>query len=214
MTPSGKAASRRAATKAPSAKEQAKKAPSTKAPASGTQRTTKKSTAAGSAGQAPAKASSAQSKATAKTSENKSSGSSAGAKATKKSSAGSGGSGRGGSGSAGGKTPPNGKARAWKAPFFAICTVLLVLFTAWMVYLDAEVRKAFDGKKWALPAKVYARPLALYPGLLLTPEQLNSELRWADYRADAEPDRPGRFRQQGDEWFIYRRGFPFWDGAE
>lgn len=206
VTPSGKAASRRAATKAP---------------ASGTQRTTKKSTAAGSAGksakagsspgQAPAKASSAQPKATAKTSENKGSGSSAGAKAIKKSSAGSG---RGGSGSADGKKPPNGKARAWKAPFFAICTVLLVLFTAWMVYLDAEVRKAFDGKKWALPAKVYARPLALYPGLLLTPEQLNSELRWADYRPDAEPDRPGRFRQQGDEWFIYRRGFPFWDGAE
>ena len=67
-----------------------------------------------------------------------------------------------------------------------------------MVYLDAEVRKAFDGKKWALPAKVYARPLALYPGRLLSPEQLQAELQWADYRASGQVDRPGTYKRAGD----------------
>lgn len=104
--------------------------------------------------------------------------------------------------------------RQWKGKLLALLILLLTLFAAWMVYLDAEVRKAFDGKKWALPAKVYARPLALYPGRLLSPEQLQAELQWADYRASGQVDRPGTYKRAGDTWQIYRRGFPFWDGPE
>lgn len=104
--------------------------------------------------------------------------------------------------------------RRWHWTLLSILSVFIVLFSVWMVYLDAEVRKAFDGKKWALPAKVYARPLTLYPGLLLSPEQLEAELQWADYRVSTNADRPGTYQRQGNEWIIHRRGFPFWDGAE
>lgn len=104
--------------------------------------------------------------------------------------------------------------KRWKLPLISLLLVLLTIFGVWMVYLDAQVRAAFDGKKWALPAKVYARPLALYPGVLLSEEQLRAELTWADYREAPVADRPGTYQRRGSEWLIYRRGFPFWDGAE
>ena len=107
-----------------------------------------------------------------------------------------------------------GKQRRWKATLLGLFSVSLVVFGAWMIYLDAEVRRAFDGKKWALPAKVYARPLALYPGLLLSPQQLQAELQWSDYRQSRAADRPGTYQRTGNTWRIYRRGFPFWDGPE
>lgn len=102
----------------------------------------------------------------------------------------------------------------WKGKLLVLFSVLTVLLAAWLIYLDAEVRKAFDGKKWALPAKVYARPLTLYPGLLLSPQQLEAELQWSDYRQSTTADRPGTYQRDGDTWRIFRRGFPFWDGPE
>ncbi len=51
-----------------------------------------------------------------------------------------------------------------------IVLLLLVVFVAFAVYLkhlDRIIRQKFDGKRWSLPAVVYARPLELYPGLSL-----------------------------------------------
>lgn len=84
----------------------------------------------------------------------------------------------------------------------------------WMVYLDAHIRERFDGRKWTLPAKVYARPLLLYPGALLTPEQLQAELRWGDYRLDSGLRQPGTYRLEGEHISIHRRAFKFWDATE
>jgi len=112
------------------------------------------------------------------------------------------------------KNTGTGRSGRWLASLVSLTLVLGILSGAYLVYLDSQVRAAFDGKKWALPAKVYARPLALYPGLLLSPEQLESELLWADYRKVNQATRPGTFTREGDEWTIIRRGFPYWDGAE
>lgn len=102
----------------------------------------------------------------------------------------------------------------WKKWFFRAVVVGVLIFSVWMVWLDAQVRERFDGKKWTLPAKVYARPLQLYPGKLMTPAQLNAELVWGDYRQGGYPTTPGYYFREGDRFVIYRRGFAFWDGAE
>jgi penicillin-binding protein 1B len=39
------------------------------------------------------------------------------------------------------------------------------------VHLDKVVRAKFEGKRWALPARVYARPLELYVGRALTRDE-------------------------------------------
>lgn len=103
---------------------------------------------------------------------------------------------------------------SWKRWFWRLALIMSVLLAAYLVYLDAQVRQRFEGNKWDLPAKVYARPLALYPGLAVSHEQLKAELQWADYRADKEALQPGSYARRGDDWLIYRRAFPFWDGAE
>lgn len=113
------------------------------------------------------------------------------------------------------KTPTAKPAsRRWLSWLIRITLVVMLLLAGWMVYLDAQVRERFDGNKWALPAKVYARSLLLYPGQLLSEEQLTAELKWSDYQSSGQADRPGRYVHNGDDWLIYRRSFPFWDGPE
>lgn len=85
---------------------------------------------------------------------------------------------------------------------------------ALLIYLDAQVRTQFDGKKWKLPAKVYARALHIYPGLDISPRQLESELKWADYVQRTGAPVPGSYEHRGSHWVIYRRSFPFWDGEQ
>ena len=90
-------------------------------------------------------------------------------------------------------------------------TLALVIYA---IPLDGKVREKFEGKRWALPARVYARPLELYAGLPLSAEELVAELKRLDYRQVADPLRPGTFvRDQGD-FLIRTRAFQFWDGAE
>ncbi|MDO6680964.1 penicillin-binding protein 1B [Oceanobacter sp. 5_MG-2023] len=101
---------------------------------------------------------------------------------------------------------------AWRISWQLGLVGVLVL-GVWMVFLDARVQQQFDGKKWTLPARVYARPLLLYPGRLLPPAQLQAELEWTDYQSGAV-SRPGRYQQQGSRWRIHRRQVNFWDGPQ
>ena len=71
--------------------------------------------------------------------------------------------------------------RSWKRAVLSLILklslVAIVIGGAGLVYLDAQVREKFEGKRWALPAKVYARPLELYPGQQLSADDLQLELK-------------------------------------
>lgn len=45
-----------------------------------------------------------------------------------------------------------------------------------LVYLDALVSTSFKDRQWEVPARVFARPLELYPGRGLSLADLNYEL--------------------------------------
>jgi penicillin-binding protein 1B len=91
---------------------------------------------------------------------------------------------------------------------------LLLMLSGFALYLDITVRIQFEGKRWALPARVYARPLELYPGLKLRPEQLGTELAMLGYLDAGSQLDPGSFRQQRNEFTIATRPFVFWDGTQ
>ena len=97
--------------------------------------------------------------------------------------------------------------------FYTGAAFLLIL-TLYVVYLDFVVRTQFEGKRWALPARVYARPLELYPGEKLTPSQLTSELSSLGYRVNNNPSRSGSYARKGDYFKVVSRAFKFWDGDE
>jgi len=91
---------------------------------------------------------------------------------------------------------------------------LVVLLLAGVVYLDATVKHKFAGKKWALPALVYARPLELYKGMQLTRYQLEQELKALGYQFEGAAKRPGTVLRRTDSYDIHSRGFQFTDGFE
>ncbi len=91
---------------------------------------------------------------------------------------------------------------------------LAVLFLAYVVFLDVVIRVSFEGKRWALPAHVYARPLELYPGVRLSPSQFNQELERLGYRYAYRPTEPGTFARQDDRFYLITRSFQFWDSKE
>ncbi len=63
----------------------------------------------------------------------------------------------------------------------------------YMLYLDGVIRAEFDQKRWALPAKVYARPLELFAGMPLSADAFAQELKLLGYRdanCPVEPPAP------------------------
>lgn len=80
-----------------------------------------------------------------------------------------------------------------------------VLPYAWV--MDGEVRERFGALRWQEPTRVYARPLALAPGLPMDADTLGLELAAAAYREDAGLDSPGTFARDGGTFRIRSRGF-------
>lgn len=97
---------------------------------------------------------------------------------------------------------------------FKMILGISIIGLIFVIVLDFTVRHKFDGKRWSVPAKVYARPLELYPGLGITPESLTKELKRLHYRWERKVSAPGTFYRQGNQLIIYTRGFDFWDGSE
>lgn len=102
----------------------------------------------------------------------------------------------------------------WLSFLLKLAVVLAVLAVPFIVYLDNQVRTEFDGKKWALPAKVFSRSLSLYPQLALSKKQLIEELQRTDYKLVGQPSHPGEYSIFSNQVDVYRRAFQFWDVKE
>ncbi len=68
---------------------------------------------------------------------------------------------------------------------------------AYVLYLDLLVTHQFEGRRWTLPALVFAAPLELYAGLALPQSEVGHELERLHYRKVAQLDRPGTYRVNG-----------------
>ena len=89
--------------------------------------------------------------------------------------------------------------------------ILFVVILGYVIYLDFTVQKQFDGKRWALPAKVFARPLELYNGLNLSENNFLKELEMLGFRNIENPKNPGSYYVDGNEVILVTRSFQFWD---
>lgn len=83
----------------------------------------------------------------------------------------------------------------------------------YVLKLDGTVRAKFEGKRWAIPARVYARPLELYSGAPLALKTVQQELRLLNYREQAVTG-PGTWQVKGNELQVHTRGFAFADETE
>ena len=113
------------------------------------------------------------------------------------------------------KTTRKKQKKSWLGKWFwRLSLAGFILGALYVVYLDYTVRTQFEGKRWSLPARVYARPLELYVGLRTQPADIIRELKKIGFRADSRLRQPASYWKYGREIHIYSRQFEFWDGHE
>lgn len=102
----------------------------------------------------------------------------------------------------------------WSGLFIKLGLVGLVLLAGLTIYLDAVVQEKFTGKRWAVPAKVFARPLELFAGQKLSRDDFLTELSALGYRKTTAARQPGQISVNGNRVDVYTRGFQFFEGTE
>ena len=105
------------------------------------------------------------------------------------------------------------RAKFWRTLRFALLTVAL-LMAGFTLYLDFRVRSEFEGRRFALPARIYARPLELHAGLRIAQIDVTRELQEAGYREGAREGESGWFLRDNDWLEVAVRPFVFWDGPQ
>jgi len=105
---------------------------------------------------------------------------------------------------------------------FALIGLMLLTLTLiaaiglglYMLKLDRVVKEKFEGKRWEIPARVYARPLELYTGAAVSSDAVKDELKQLNYRKADDYQTAGTWSQQGGYLYIHTRGFDYGDSQD
>ncbi|WP_222909259.1 penicillin-binding protein 1B [Pseudomonas sp. DNDY-54] len=108
----------------------------------------------------------------------------------------------------------SGSSRPWLGWAIKLSIVALVILAGVAVYLDAVVQEKFSGKRWTIPATVYARPLELFVGQKLVKEDFLTELDALGYRREQAVSGPGSMSVAANAVEMHTRGFRFYEGVE
>ena len=103
--------------------------------------------------------------------------------------------------------------RVWFWRFFKLGFSLSILVglgvVGYLIYLDRSITNTFEGRRWSIPAQVYAQPLELHAGAALSAHDLTTELTRLGYINDANLSTPGTFKTRSGALQIYLRPFQF-----
>jgi len=110
--------------------------------------------------------------------------------------------------------PVHRRLRRWLSRLLLFLLGLaLGLLGPWIGWLDREVSLRFADRHLTEASRVYARPLELHDGLVLSRRDLLIELEAAGLRAGS-PQHPGRFRLDGERIEMHVPPFDFPDGVQ
>lgn len=114
------------------------------------------------------------------------------------------------------KKRKNGKKGGRRWPYLLASVMLwsTLAVAGWCLWVDYQVRRDFSALQWALPARIYARPVELYAGAHLGVADLTNYLQRLGYRQTSAVAGPGEYQVNGSNLRLRTRGFDFWDGAE
>jgi len=80
--------------------------------------------------------------------------------------------------------------------------------------LDRRITAQFEGRRWQVPARVFAQPLELYSQRALTVEAFVGHLWALGYREGGTSPTAGHYYREGNAITLTTRSFAFWDGAQ
>ena len=112
------------------------------------------------------------------------------------------------------KFPFNVNLKSYGKALRLVVLLILLGLSGYIYYLDTTIREAFDGRKFALPARVYGRSLEVYQGLKLTPAQFATELQGLGYHENPQPETPATYKYTLNGLEFTTRDFVFGDGPQ
>ena len=98
--------------------------------------------------------------------------------------------------------------------WFQICLILSLCAAAYVMWLDYRIKSEFEGRRWALPARVYAQPFELFTGLQITKSKLVEILLNLGYRFVGVPKGAGEYNESENSVLFITRTFRYWDSEE
>jgi penicillin-binding protein 1B len=101
-----------------------------------------------------------------------------------------------------------------KRAFLKLSLLLGFVLFAYVAYLDNLVKTQFEGKRWELPAHVFANPVEIYPSLSLSTSQFELLLKDLHYRRSSNMSSSGLYYRSGSVFTVKTRPFQFSDGNE
>ena len=97
------------------------------------------------------------------------------------------------------------------------CVLIIGAFLAFSVYLirlDNLIRDKFEGNRWDIPAKVFARPLEVYANAPVAQDDFEQELKLLGYKGSDSYAKPGSYVAQANSFYVHTRGFDFGDSVD
>lgn len=110
---------------------------------------------------------------------------------------------------------PVGLMTHWLRAVLLWLLLLSLFFVAgYALLLDYRLRAHFEGKKWQLPAHVYAAAPEWFPGHAVTADELETQLQLLQFRRDVGLGATATYTRNGDQIRLRTRAFRFWDRVE
>lgn len=101
-----------------------------------------------------------------------------------------------------------------KIPLLKFFALFVFVFLCYLGYLDYTVREQFEGKRWAIPAHVYASPVEIYAGSQINAQQLLVLLKKLHYRSDRKLSSQATYYEKAGTISLKTRKFVFWDKTQ
>ncbi|PKM36609.1 MAG: penicillin-binding protein 1B [Gammaproteobacteria bacterium HGW-Gammaproteobacteria-10] len=113
------------------------------------------------------------------------------------------------------KRPETHRRFGWFKKILLLGFVFAVfILSSYIGYLDYNVRRQFEGKRWAIPARVYANPEELYAGYRMNIADFEKLLQQLRYRQDSQLSSEGTYYRSGLFINVKTRAFDFWDQSQ
>ncbi|MEW9623951.1 penicillin-binding protein 1B [Rhodanobacter geophilus] len=101
-----------------------------------------------------------------------------------------------------------------RIPFWIGLGLLVGFVLPYTLVLNKRVQERFNDLVFAVPTRVFARPLPLAAGEPMTPASLQLELTFAGYSEDGHGQVAGSWARQGSRYVISSRGYAGPEGGE
>ena len=101
------------------------------------------------------------------------------------------------------KKPSQPKSHWFRNTVLRIFVAGTFLLFCYLGYLDANVREQFEGKRWAIPARVFANPVELYTGQNLSAEKFAELVQRLNYRQDSQLTIEGSYTKKEQQSYNY-----------